>query len=80
MNMGAFARFARGSRAGGCDQAVYHPADDPNYIVVNLTFQNANAASAFREILREHVWSSPQAYPALVGQPKAVVLTEVKTD
>ena len=76
----AFARFASAREQAGVNAAaVFQPADDPKYIVVNLTFQTVDAASAFRDFLREHIWSSPQASPALVGQPKAVVLTEVDT-
>jgi hypothetical protein len=56
---------------------VFQPADDPNYIVVNLRFESADAASNFRKFLIDVVWASPDTSPALVGAPTARILTEV---
>jgi hypothetical protein len=55
---------------------VFQPADDPNYIVVNLRFESVDAANNFRKFLTEVVWASPENSPALVGAPTACVLTE----
>ncbi len=52
--------------------------DDPNYIVINLTFENVDAASNFREFLINQIWSSPESAPRLAGVPTARVLTEVE--
>ena len=56
---------------------MYQPSDDPNYVVINLSFENVHAATKFREFLINQIWSSPNAAPALVGPPTARVLEEV---
>jgi hypothetical protein len=74
----AFRRFAPAREAAGVRQtAVYQPFDDQHYIVVDLTFETVDAATNFRTFLRDVVWKSPEASPALVGAPTARVLTEV---
>ena len=74
----AFKRFAPAREQAGVQQAeVFQPPDDPHYIVVNLRFESVEAASNFRTFLRDVVWKSPEASPALVGAPIARVLTEV---
>lgn len=74
----AFAKFASArQQAGVTATQIFQPDDDANYIVVNLTFETAEGAMNFRTFLREAVWKSPEASPALVGQPRAVVLNEV---
>jgi hypothetical protein len=76
----AFGRFAPArQQAGVTAEQIFQPDDDPNYIVVNLQFETAEAATKFRTFLREVIWQSPEASPALVGQPRAVVLNEVPT-
>ena len=73
-----FKRFAPAREQAGVQQAeVFQPADDPNYIVVNLRFESADAAGNFRKFLIDVVWASPDTSPALVGAPTARVLTEV---
>lgn len=75
----AFKKFAAAREAAGVTRTeVYQPSDDPNYVVINLSFENLVAASNFREFLISQIWSSPDAAPALVGPPTARVLTEVK--
>jgi Antibiotic biosynthesis monooxygenase len=74
----AFDRFAPArEQAGVRHTAVFQPADDPNYIVVHLTFESVEAAGNFRTFLHDAIWRSPEASPALVGVPTARVLTEV---
>lgn len=74
----AFRTFAQAREAAGVTRTeVYQPSDDPNYIVINLGFENAEAASRFRGFLIERIWSSPDSAPALVGIPVARVLEEV---
>ena len=76
----AFAKFAPArEQAGVTAQHIFQPVDDPNYIVVQLTFETAEAATNFGTFLQNVVWKTPEASPALVGQPKAIVLTEVPT-
>lgn len=75
----AFTRFAPAREAAGVTRTeVYQPADDPNYVVINLSFENAEAATNFRELLINQIWSSPDSAPALVGPPTARVLEEVE--
>jgi hypothetical protein len=75
----AFTRFAPAREAAGVTRTeVYQPADDPNYVVINLTFENAEAATNFRELLISQIWSSPDSAPALVGPPTARILEEVE--
>jgi hypothetical protein len=75
----AFKKSAPDREAAGVIRAeVYQPEDDPNYIVINLSFENIDAASTFRELLINQIWSSPDSASALVGPPTARVLTEVE--
>jgi quinol monooxygenase YgiN len=75
----AFRKFAPAREAAGVTQTyVYQPTEDPNYIMVNLRFENIDAASNFRDYLIERIWSSQDSAPALVGVPVARVLTEVE--
>ena len=73
-----FKRFAPARGQAGVERAdIFQPVDDPKYIVVNLHFQTADAASNFRKFLTDVVWASPENSPALAGTPTARVLTEV---
>jgi hypothetical protein len=55
---------------------VFRPVDDPNYVQVDLEFDSAGEAEAFREALRE-LWGSGRAAPALAGTPQARIVDEV---
>jgi len=57
---------------------VSRPLDDPNYVVVELEFDTATEADACRVALRR-LWSSRQAAPALMGDPR-VSIVEVVDD
>lgn len=75
----AFKKDAPVREAAGVTRTeVYQPADDPNYIVINLSFENLDAATKFREFLINQIWSSPDSVPALMGLPTARVLEEVE--
>ncbi|RDH77489.1 hypothetical protein DVS77_16425 [Mycolicibacterium moriokaense] len=75
----AFRKLTPAREAAGVIRTeVYQPDDDPNYIVINLSFENVEAASSFHEMLISQIWSSPNGAPALVGPPVARVLTEVE--
>ena len=42
----AFKQFAPAREAAGVTRTeVYQPADDPNYVVINLSFENLDAAT-----------------------------------
>lgn len=72
---GAFARFAGArAQAGVRAERVARPVDDPRYVVVDLDFDDAGAATAFLGFLRAAVWSSREASPALRGDVRAAVL------
>jgi len=45
---------------------IVRPVDDPNYIAVDLEFDDTAQAEAFRESL-ENMWRSPQAAAVLGG-------------
>jgi hypothetical protein len=76
--LAAFRQFAPAREQAGVKSThVWQPADDPHYIVINLEFESEAAAEHFRTFLREQVWKSPEASPALAGSPKAEILSEV---
>ncbi len=73
-----FNAFAGARRRGGVlEERISQPVDDPNYIVIDLTFESVSAAEDFRSFLVERVWSCSESAPALVGRPCAVVLQPV---
>jgi hypothetical protein len=75
----AFNKMAPAREAAGVTRTeVYRPSDDPNYVVINLSFENLDAATTFREFLINQIWASPNSAPALVGPPTARVLEEVQ--
>jgi hypothetical protein len=75
----AFKRSAPAREAAGVTRTeVYQRADDPNYVVVNLSFETGEAATSFREALINQIWSAPDSAPALVGPPTARVLEEIE--
>lgn len=74
----AFDGFADVRLASGVvGTRVARPVDDEHFIVVDLDFDSADAAAAFRTFLRLNVWSSPQNSPGLAGEPRAAVLNSV---
>jgi hypothetical protein len=78
--LGAFGRFAEArTSAGVTAQRVHQPIDDEKYILVELDFDSAEQAQAFKTFLETRVWSSPEASPGLDGTPRARILSEVDT-
>ena len=76
--LGAFGWFEEARQTAGVKEArVHQPTDDDKYIYVELDFDTAQEAEAFKGFLETRVWSSPDASPGLGGTPKARVLTEV---
>jgi hypothetical protein len=75
--LAAFSRFGEvRQRAGVRAERVLHPVDDTQYIHVDLDFDTVEQAAAFKEFLGTNVWTSREASPALVGTPRARVLTD----
>jgi hypothetical protein len=74
---GTFDSFAdaRG-RAGVISHRIRQPENDPEFIVVDLEFDEAAQAHEFLEFLRQNVWSSTDTAPALAGDPVARVLVD----
>ena len=76
----AFDRDPVGREGSGVRRyRIFRPIDDPNYIAVDLEFDDAPRAEAFRAAL-ENMWRSPQAAPALGGAtPRSRIVEEVET-
>jgi hypothetical protein len=75
----AFSRFEDARRRAGVrSHRVRRPLDDDRYIYVDLSFETAEEAAAFRTFLEEAVWPSRAASPALAGKPEARILTDVE--
>jgi hypothetical protein len=75
---GAFDGFAEArQRAGVREHRLQRPVDDPNYIVIDLDFDNAEQAAAFLGFLKSKVWAVPENSPGLAGAPKAMILEPV---
>jgi hypothetical protein len=53
---------------------ISRPVDDPNYVLVELDFEQRSQAEALLENLQAKVWNSPEAAPALQGAPKTRIL------
>ncbi len=56
----------RRQESGVRSYRIYRPIDDPNFIAVDLDFDDVSRAEAFCLQL-ENLWRSPQAAPALGG-------------
>lgn len=67
----AFERFSDKRRQSGVRRhQILQPANDGNYIVLDLEFESEGEAAAFLGWLRSEVWSSQEASPALAGGPQ----------
>ena len=76
--LGAFGQFAEARRnAGVTAERITQPHDDEHYIVVQLDFASLEQAQGFKGFLETVIWSSPENAPALVGTPRARILTPV---
>ena len=75
----AFERDPAGRQKGGVRRyRVLRPIDDPNYVMIDLDFDNMSQAEAFLAALRT-VWQSPQAAPALGGSPQTRIVEVVES-
>jgi hypothetical protein len=64
--------------AGGVRRyKIYRPVDDPNYVAIDLEFDDQATAESFRLGL-EQLWRSPQAAAALGGAPRARIVEVVE--
>jgi hypothetical protein len=60
--------------AGVRGHAIRRPVEDPDYLMLDLEFDTADAAGRFIEFLEQQVWSSPKSAPALAGVPRTRLL------
>jgi len=65
-------------RSGVRGYRVLRPIDDPNYVMIDLGFDDSSAAEAVLAALRE-VWRSPAAAPALAGSPQTRIVEVVES-
>lgn len=76
----AFDRFAELRRSAGVrGQAVRRPVDDQHYVLVDLEFDDEEAAAAFLTTLRTRIWAMPANSPALAGEPSTRLLVTEET-
>ena len=76
---GAFDRFSTKRQESGVRRhQVLRPTDDPNYVIIELGFAGPGEAEAFLGWLRSEVWSSREAAPALMGEPKTRIVEAVE--
>jgi hypothetical protein len=57
---------------------IQRPVDDPNYLMIDLDFDDVAGAEALLAILRERIWASPENSPGLAGQPNARIVDTVE--
>ena len=65
-------------RSGVRRYHILRPLDDPNYIMIDLEFDNAGAAEAALAALRD-VWRSPAVASALIGSPQIRLVEAVES-
>ncbi len=76
---GAFDRFSDFRQQSGVRRyRVLRPIDDPNYVMIDLEFDSPNEAEALLAALWRNVWSSPEAAPALLGEPQTRIVEAVE--
>ncbi len=72
----AFRRFDDMRRQAGVrSHRVQRPIDDLCYVLVDLEFDDVEAAESFRDFLETRVWATPESSPALNGTPRTRILT-----
>ena len=65
-------------RSGVRRYQVLRPLDDPNYVMIDLSFDTSEAAEAALIALSE-LWRSPAASPALMGNPQTRIVQVVES-
>jgi hypothetical protein len=77
----AFDRFLDKRRHSGVRRhRVFQPADDPNYVVLDLEFESEGEAATFLGWLRREACSSKEASPApLAGGPQISIAMVMET-
>jgi hypothetical protein len=76
---GAFERAAPiREQTGVRSYRIQRPVDDPNYLMIDLDFDDMAGAEALLAILRDRIWASPDSSPGLLGQPSARIVDTVE--
>jgi hypothetical protein len=76
--LSAFDRFTEAREtAGVVAHRIYRPVDDDAYVLVDLDFTHEEQADRFLVFLQANVWSSRETSPALAGEPRTRILTQV---
>jgi hypothetical protein len=57
---------------------IQRPVDDPNYLMIDLDFDDPAGAEALLAFLRDRIWASPDNSPGLLGQPSARIVDTVE--
>jgi hypothetical protein len=65
-------------RSGVRQYQVLRPIDDPNYVMIDLSFDNSSAAEAALAALHE-LWRATAASSVLVGSPQTRVVEVVES-
>jgi hypothetical protein len=65
-------------RGGVRAYRISRRTDDPDYVVIDLEFDDRERAVAFRGAL-ERMWATPQAQGVLGGVPQARLIEQVET-
>ncbi|HEY7347917.1 MAG TPA: hypothetical protein VH599_06315 [Ktedonobacterales bacterium] len=65
-------------RSGVRSHQVLRPVDDPNYVMIDLSFDNSSAAESALAALRE-LWRSPAASSVLMGSPQTRIVEVVES-
>ena len=68
----------RRQQSGVRRHQVLRPTDDPNYVIIELEFDDPSEAESLLAWLRSEVWSSQQAAPALRGGPQTRIVEAVE--
>jgi hypothetical protein len=74
----AFDRDPANREASGVRRyQIVRPVDDPNFVAIDLEFDDRARAEAFVAVMRG-IWRTPQAVQALAGSPRARIVDVVE--
>jgi len=65
-------------RSGVRSYQILRPIDNPNYVIIDLEFDNVKTTEDFLAALRE-VWQSASAAAALAGSPQTRIVEAVES-
>ena len=72
---GDFVRFAQMRQQAGVKQErIHQPIDGSPHVVLQLDFDDVDAAENYLDFLRTKVWAEPGNVPTLIGEPQTRIL------